>query len=770
MAFFTYLIPADEKYPGKTIKFLEDGSTQQIKAANSSDVYAERREFNDFHEMCDALYAMAEDRRGYIVRADIDPTYIGNRRMFKRRLGKPNGTDGNVLYKYNPQYVCLDIDGLPRPDEDDLDSINNPEAVIAHVLSTLPPYFNGVSCWWQFSSTESLPENRGCIKVHLFYMLLNPIDEKTLKDWALSNKARHYFDPSVMLSNQPIYIAPPKIEGKKDWLPVRCGVYQGDHDILDLNLFTTKKFGQKSNIVPIDQKKILIKYTQTMGDGPGLVGFNDPIKSAIGAVIQKCGPDVDREQLKADLRDLIGRAPSDPHRPNPIDKYLSDRYLDPLIEAFAYKEAEQNKASYNLYDIARQRYVYVANIHRFYDTQSGNYITKDALNMTLTKVGRSLADHFVGDDNFEIVDQITYYPGHDKICTEISLDTGGSVRCYNLYNAPIISDLPSDEAKMFVEHVKLLAGNDTVFNHMMDWMAHNVQYPGTKIMYALLIQGKQGTGKSALMEAMKMCLGQQNVRAVETHELLGGFTTWMKGKCISVVEEIRDNDNRFSIYNRLKPIITAPTITLNEKNVAQTEMRNRMNIMAFTNYETAVPMDDDDRRFFVHFSPMEPQSEEYYDELFRIIYTRSGAVRKMFLEWDLSHFNPNGRAPMTESKEFLREHAGSPLNRILKEAFKEGEWPLKYDIIIIRDLTEVLNQRIKTNETSIAVLLRSLGAQQIGRRLVFDGKRTVWSVRNHERWRNASEDEIKDYYKKPQIDPFNKTEGYIGESVVNNKF
>ena len=134
MAFFTYLIPADEKYPGKTLKFLEDGSTQQIKAANSSDVYAERREFNDFHEMCDALYAMAEDRRGYIVRADIDPTYIGNRRMFKRRLGKPNGTDGNVLYKYNPQYVCLDIDGLPRPDEDDLDSINNPEAVIAHVL------------------------------------------------------------------------------------------------------------------------------------------------------------------------------------------------------------------------------------------------------------------------------------------------------------------------------------------------------------------------------------------------------------------------------------------------------------------------------------------------------------------------------------------------------------------------------------------------------------------------------------------------------------
>jgi P4 family phage/plasmid primase-like protien len=69
-----------------------------------------------------------------------------------------------------------------------------------------------------------------------------------------------------------------------------------------------------------------------VGDGPGLEGFNNPLRSATGAYARLHGVDLDRATLKEKLRDVIRAAPKKPERPqHEIDKYLGDDYLDNLI-------------------------------------------------------------------------------------------------------------------------------------------------------------------------------------------------------------------------------------------------------------------------------------------------------------------------------------------------------------------------------------------------------------------------------------------------------
>jgi putative DNA primase/helicase len=75
-------------------------------------------------------------------------------------------------------------------------------------------------------------------------------------------------------------------------------------------------------------------YLAVIGDGEGLAGFHDPIRSATAAYAGTHGAGWDREALKARLRDAINKAPKGPKRdPADIDRYLSDEYLDDLIES-----------------------------------------------------------------------------------------------------------------------------------------------------------------------------------------------------------------------------------------------------------------------------------------------------------------------------------------------------------------------------------------------------------------------------------------------------
>src|SRR5262249_15292833 len=77
---------------------------------------------------------------------------------------------------------------------------------------------------------------------------------------------------------------------------------------------------------------------------------------------------------------------------------------------------------------------------------------------------------------------------------------------FNLYRPQI--DIPpvKGDVRPFLDHITYLFPRAERQNILLDWLAWNVQHPGEKILYAILIEGAQGTGKSLFGFVMERLL------------------------------------------------------------------------------------------------------------------------------------------------------------------------------------------------------------------------------------------------------------------------
>src|SRR5260221_13411986 len=81
-------------------------------------------------------------------------------------------------------------------------------------------------------------------------------------------------------------------------------------------------------------------------------------------------------------------------------------------------------------------------------------------------------------------------------------------------------------------------------------------------------------------------------------------------------------------------------------------MANTVNFLMFTNHREAIPVEADDRRYFVIFSPAQPQEPAYYDRLFgEILGSGAAHVAHWLRGRELSNFDPKRRAPATAAKQ-----------------------------------------------------------------------------------------------------------------------
>ena len=100
---------------------------------------------------------------------------------------------------------------------------------------------------------------------------------------------------------------------------------------------TTRKF--------YDDNFSFESHLESLGDGDGLQGFNNPLTRATASYAYHHGADFDREALKAKLREAINAAPKKSARKvGDIERYLSDKYLDDIIASAIkkYGTAKQN--------------------------------------------------------------------------------------------------------------------------------------------------------------------------------------------------------------------------------------------------------------------------------------------------------------------------------------------------------------------------------------------------------------------------------------------
>jgi hypothetical protein len=211
------------------------------------------------------------------------------------------------------------------------------------------------------------------------------------------------------------------------------------------------------------------------------------------------------------------------------------------------------------------------------------------------------------------------------------------------------------KASPMAEHIQYLCDGDKgIADHLINWLAFNVQFPQLKIKHAVLLGSKnQGTGKSMLIDAMRQIMGRKNTNSIGIKDIGNGKQNWLVNRVFIAVEEVKDVSPRQ--MNKLKSLITEETINADIKFGTYGEESNVSNFLFTSNERRSLYLDESDRRYFVVFSEAEPQGDEYYSTLNNWL-TEQGGINEfygMLLTHDLSDFNPDARPPMTEAKKAL---------------------------------------------------------------------------------------------------------------------
>jgi hypothetical protein len=339
------------------------------------------------------------------------------------------------------------------------------------------------------------------------------------------------------------------------------------------------------------------------------------------------------------------------------------------------------------------------------------------------------------------VDRIDYLPGKQS---RFVLEPNGT-EVFNTWRPGALKPVDGD-VTILMEHMAYIVPDPGECEHVLDCLAHTVQRPGEKIKHAILLIGKQGTGKSFFVDLMKSLVGVDNVKTAESEHLVSEWTAQLCNRQLLMVEELI-KVGRMEVYNRLKTLITQETVTVNEKNIPLFDARTPRLIMAFSNHLAPITLQDDDRRFFVVGSDAPPKERAYYDRLFAAGLEEAAAFLAFLLKRDLSSFNPSEPAPITASKQYIIQRSKSELVQEIECMTEEGACPFWCDIVESGDVARRVSDRSKgriPSTRATADALRELGAVQLSQmRLGAKARVRPWAWRNPDRWAGATTDEIR---------------------------
>lgn len=299
----------------------------------------------------------------------------------------------------------------------------------------------------------------------------------------------------------------------------------------------------------------------------------------------------------------------------------------------------------------------------------------------------------------------------------------------NMYRPAIIERVPGDVTP-FLAHMQALLPDPNDQKIILDYLAHNVKYPGYKIPWAFVIQSTEGAGKGVIKKVISHCMGASYVYYPNAKELTNSgsqFNAWMRNKLFILADEIKVDDRR-DLIEVLKPMISENRIEVQSKGVDQGLEDNFANWGFFTNYKDAVPVSKNGRRYAVFFSPLQRaedlelrQMGAYY---FKALYDwldngGCAAVADWLMNYPIERGAIPMRAPQTTSWQEAVVVSRTPLERVIYEALEDNSDGFKggwiSSLAVLRRARESGAFNRMPNLQVISQCLESMGYYNCGR-------------------------------------------------------
>ena len=208
--------------------------------------------------------------------------------------------------------------------------------------------------------------------------------------------------------------------------------------------------------------------------------------------------------------------------------------------------------------------------------------------------------------------------------------------------------------------------NPDLYTWVLRWLAYPIQHPGAKMRTALIFHGLQGTGKNLFFETVMAIYGEYG-RIIDQAAIESQFNDWASRKLFMIADEVVARQELYHVKNKLKSFVTGEWIRINPKTVAAHDEKNHCNIVYLSNETQPLPIDQDDRRHFVIWTPARLEEDSYHavrDEL------KAGgreALHHYLLSLDLGDFDEHTKPPMTQAKADLISVSAGNAQRFLLE-------------------------------------------------------------------------------------------------------
>lgn len=616
----TVLHSVTEKHAAKQIRRHPNGKVTNKSYDSEKFFRVEERPVGTFAELCETLAALTNLRFAFPIRGAPLPDI---NRHHARRLLHPDKGDPPTFHEVPRRWFMVDVDHIPAPAL--ADPITDPEGAVEYVIGLLPPELADVSCFWQWSSSQSLPilGEQDTLSLHLWYFAAAALTGAELTRWTVAHNraaATKLIDPAAHRAAQPLYTAAPLFSGMTDPLPRRCGIRRGLEDEAVLV------------VPPADRRNPETASGEGYEPGLGVAaylakigpaeGVRQPILSAIASYIAIHGGKADCEPLKKAIRDAIDAADLPGHSDETLERYKSDKHLDEIIAWVRQKHGDQpprpfppppddNAAAYaELIKTFNERYA-VAN-------EAGKVIIFEPVKDPVLRRRVLTRISFADLRKLYMNRQLTMTIGEAEITKThadwwlsspqrrqylggVIFDPKGAAPpdYWNLWNGFAVDAAPGDWSRM-QEHIwrVICAGDDMLNEYLLNLIARMFQHPNRPGEVAPVFRGLRGAGKGIFLNWLLSAWGQHGVHISNARHLVGNFNAHMRD-CVMVFA-----DEAFFAGDRqhegvLKALITEPTLPIEGKGRDLVEVINMLHLFISSNSDWVVPAAIDERRFFV---------------------------------------------------------------------------------------------------------------------------------------------------------------------------
>ena len=356
-------------------------------------------------------------------------------------------------------------------------------------------------------------------------------------------------------------------------------------------------------------------------------------------------------------------------------------------------------------------------------------------------------DLWARDEKRVTVEELTFDPRYGIFCHTHEGHTALNLWRYKPNNPP---KNWREQIKPFLDHVEYLIPINDERSQFLDWLAHNEQKPGElPHFHYLMIAECQGVGRNWLSGVFaNMWSGNVAINFDLSRSLQNGFNQALSRKRLVVVDEINEGgkSTRWAHAETLKSMVTASHREINVKFGTMHSEVNCARWLLFSNHLTALPLDDDDRRWTVIRNPNEAREPEYYQRLYGLLKDQLfiSSVRQFLIERDISKFNPGSRAVKNEIKKALISSGYSMEDENAMELVRTYE----RDIIPNDYLFQCIYGELPGTGYDdsrkwrlLGVIARKAGITKLPQEISVQGRKSVkiWCLRNVTTWAGVTD-------------------------------